>query len=70
MTFKSLNFTQSVPSTSWQIIHNFGYKPVSDVLINVNGKQEKILPSSVIQISDNEIQVNFDGPQTGSVRLM
>lgn len=66
----SYNFTQAVPSITWTVMHNLGRKPVSDVSINFNGKLQKMLPLSMVYISDNELQINFTSPHSGIVRLV
>lgn len=65
------NFTQTIPSSSWNIVHNFGQPIALDVLILDNGKLEKILPMDIIMSADNNsTTVLFSIPFSGSARVI
>lgn len=51
------------PDTSWQVMHNKGFKPIVIVLAP-NGEQ--VYPS-IRHNSDNDFYVNFAAPFVGSV---
>jgi hypothetical protein len=66
----SYNFTQATPAITWTVTHNLGRKPVSDVMINFNGRLQKMLPLSVVYVNDNQLQINFTSAHSGKVRLV
>jgi len=65
-----LNFTQASPADTWVITHNFGFKPVCDVWLDDVGLIQKVLPASIIHVSDDELQVIFTTPHSGGARLL
>lgn len=70
MKFKSFTHTQAAPAATWTIDHNLGQKVISDVLIDVNGARTKVLPLSVVHVSDDQLQINFSASYAGFVRLI
>ena len=60
------NYTQSAPSMLWTINHNLGYKPAVD-LSTVGGVA---MMAEVIHVSNNQAQVGFTTPPSGSARLV
>lgn len=63
--------TQSVASSTWNVIHNLsggvGTLATCDVSIWYNGVLEKIIPKSISIIDNNTIQILFTNPRTGIV---
>lgn len=59
-------FTQavSVGATTWTVNHNLGSKPHVTVL---NAAGEAVI-AAVRHVTDNQVQISFDTPQTGFVR--
>lgn len=69
--FKSLNFYQTTPDTSWVITHNFGYQVIVDVSVDVNGELQKILPTNITEDTNkNILSITFSNPVTGVARLI
>jgi hypothetical protein len=62
-------FTQVTPSTEWTITHNLGHHPIFDVVIDVDGGREKVLPLAVEHVSVNQTVVRFLEARTGSARF-
>jgi hypothetical protein len=67
--FKPFIFTQTIPATTWNVTHNLGRHPVSDIWVTYNGGMSKILPKQVIHLNDNELQVVFTSNESGQARL-
>lgn len=61
--------TQDTPSDTWTVVHNSGREVVCDVLVNIDGKLEKILPMSQVNQDLNTLVVSFSRPFTGKVRV-
>jgi hypothetical protein len=61
---------QSSASATWTITHNLGKKPINDVVLNVNGAQTVINPTSVIHTDDNTLVITFSSAQTGEANLI
>lgn len=70
MIIKTIDFPQTTPSDTWIIEHNFGLKPVVDVLCDVNGSLQKLYPLSVVHTDDNTLTVTFTTPFSGVARLV
>lgn len=67
---RSVNYSQTVASTTWTIEHNFGFKPNVDVMINVNGGQlQKAFPLSITHSDDNTVIVTWTTAKTGQATL-
>ena len=64
------NHIQSEPSTEWTIDHNLSGYPVTDVMIDLNGKIQKVLPKAVEYVDPNTVIVRFTEERTGTVRLV
>jgi len=66
------NYThvQSTPSSTWNVVHNLGTYPVTDVIVMVSGVEKKILPKAVIFVDENTIQVQFSTAFAGKVRAV
>jgi ribosomal protein L12E/L44/L45/RPP1/RPP2 len=62
-------FSQTVESSSWQIVHNLNKIVSTDVYINIDEHLVKTMPASVEQVSLNEILVTFSTPVSGIVRV-
>jgi hypothetical protein len=63
------NFTQSTPASTWNIAHNLGYKPATDIVVLNSGSNIKVLPVSVVHTDDNNVVITFSSVRTGTVRL-
>jgi len=61
-------FYQTSASDTWTVVHNLNGYPISDVIVDYNGRQ-KILPLSITYTDANTIVVSFSIPVTGSVSL-
>lgn len=70
MALQTLNYTQSVPSSTWTITHNFGCVPICDVFVEQNGAIVTVLPMAVKHIDGEVLQVLFSSPRAGSARLV
>lgn len=70
MDLKTLNFTQSSPSTNWIINHSFVSKPEIDVMIEYGGKLHKVYPMSIVHTSSTTATVNFSSAVRGNARLV
>jgi len=62
---RSLDFHQTVPSTSWFINHNFNNYP-SVTVVDQNG----LVEGDVIYNDLNNITINFSSPVTGTAYLV
>lgn len=60
------NHVQSTPATTWSVVHGLGCYPVTDAIVD----GVKALPSDVKYIDENNLQVIFETPQTGRVRVV
>jgi hypothetical protein len=67
--FNPFVFTQTIASSIWNVTHNLGRHPVSDIWVTHNGGMEKILPKQVIHLNNNELQIVFTSNETGQARL-
>jgi len=54
--------TQSSLSNQWTINHNLGYRPIIDVL----SPGGMMVIAEIIHVSVNQVQINFNSPQTGT----
>jgi hypothetical protein len=65
------NYTQTVPSTTWVVTHNFGTPViVTDAFVMMGGVPEKILPLNVVITDSNTLTVTFSTNETGVVRVV
>lgn len=58
-------YNQLSSSSIWIVNHNLGYRPSAE--LRSSGGQ--IMFAEIIHISDNQLQVLFDSPVTGQLRL-
>ena len=58
-------YTQSVASDTWNIYHAFGYKPLVDINVIVNGTVMKAFPLSIVHIDENKVRVTWSAPYRG-----
>ena len=63
-------FNQSIPSSTWTIVHNLDCAPVCDIVTNIGGTIYKILPLSIKHTDLNTMLVMFDTPTAGVARLV
>jgi hypothetical protein len=62
---------QFVGAATWTVAHGLGSLIVTvEVVIDHNGKREKVLPSETKVIDANTVQVEFLDPQTGTARVV
>lgn len=61
---------QSAPLATWTINHNLGVYPVVDVVVNYEGAVTKIIPSDIVIIDLNTIEIRFSVPYSGEARLV
>jgi hypothetical protein len=62
---------QNTPSATWTIDHTFLGVPLCDALIpDGNGGLAKILPASVVHVSDTRLVISFTAPFSGQARLV
>lgn len=61
--------TQTVPASTWTIIHNLGVYPMVDIQIVDNGQTKVIIPQSVIYVNSNTITVSFSSNFVGTATL-
>lgn len=66
---ESFTHVQSVASSTWTINHNLGHKPSIEVVVDVGGQRQVILPSRITNQTDDILVVSFTSPYTGSARL-
>lgn len=52
---------------TWIVNHNFGRKPTSVSILSPGGVEQW---ADIVHVSDNQLQVLFAQPYTGSVRVM
>jgi hypothetical protein len=63
---RQLRYTQSTPSSTWTINHNFGFEP--QVQIFNSGSQ--LVNANITHLSVNQTVVQFTVPTSGFARLM
>jgi len=63
------NHTQASASATWTIVHNLGRKPTCDILVDVSGSLQKILPAYFTYPDNNTMVVTFAATHTGVARL-
>jgi hypothetical protein len=69
MAVKTYTHEQTVPSTTWDVMHMMGSKYINiDVIVNYNGQLETILPKNIVNLTDDQTQVTFNTPFTGFAR--
>lgn len=66
----TFNFKQTTTSVLWEIQHDLGSFPASDVMVYSDGKLQKAFPRSVEYVDPDRVAVHFTEPQTGEVRLV
>lgn len=67
---KSYVHIQDAPSDLWIVTHNRNScYPVVDASVNYNGINQKVLPASVKSLDENTLEVRFNSPRTGVVRV-
>jgi len=59
--------SQNSPSPAWTVNHNFSRYPAAVSVLSIGGVE---VEASVINISVNQLLVEFSSPQTGSVRVL
>jgi hypothetical protein len=65
------NHDQSVASAIWSISHNLNVsETVNDVLVNINGTTEKVMPLSIIHTDNNTLTISFVDPESGYARII
>jgi hypothetical protein len=67
----AFNFTQSSPSTTWNINHKLNnLNPNVDVRITYRTVFQKVLPYRVVGVDANNITIVFTSPQSGTARII
>lgn len=67
---KFFTFTQSVPSSTWDVFHGFGGHPLVDVnVIDDNGVLQKAFPLSIQHVDLNNVKVTWSSNRRGTVSL-
>lgn len=64
---KFWQYQQTTPTTTWEIYHAFGEKPLVDILVYDNGVFKKAFPLSMIHVDNNNIRITWSSPRTGLV---
>ena len=68
--FKFYSFSQDTPSDTWTVNHNRNSEQVTiEVMINIGGNLEKILPYDIVAANTNTLVVTFTSPQTGKATV-
>lgn len=72
LSLQSYGYTHDQESATdvWTINHNLGRQVIVDVFVDFQGNREKILPKSIVVVSDNTLRVTFSRPFTGSARVV
>lgn len=60
-----MQHVQDQPLATWRIYHEQVGYPVIDVFVTENNTVQKILPSGIVYIDDNTIDVEFSEPRSG-----
>lgn len=67
---KRYEHVQGVASDTWNVVHNLNKDVVvSDVYIEHNGYNEKIIPMAVDIVDANNIVIKWSKPMTGVARI-
>lgn len=61
----SYKHEQTVPSTTWTIVHGGGGYPIVDAYVVENGETLKIIPSAVTFVDNNTCTLTFSTPRSG-----
>lgn len=62
---------QAEPSNLWIVRHNlYTRAPVVDAFIEVDGKIQKMLPKTVIAVSDVELHIEWSVPRSGKAGVV
>ncbi len=60
---------QFASSDTWVVNHNYGYYPITETIVLLDGVYETVLPDDVVMDSENQLTVTFTSPRSGYVRL-
>lgn len=61
---------QTNVSNEWHVLHNFGSKFVHvEVMVDYGGVLESFLPANITSVNDNQVNVYFNTPMSGIVRV-
>ncbi|MCB1158731.1 MAG: hypothetical protein H7A25_22130 [Leptospiraceae bacterium] len=63
-SLKPLSIEFQEASSEWQVVHNLGYEPGVNIIIN-----SEVVLADVKHLSENSLQVVFAHPQTGKLIL-
>jgi|688.fasta_scaffold1121067_2 hypothetical protein len=67
---KRYEHVQGVASDTWNVVHNLNKElVVSDVYIEHNGNNEKIIPMGVDMVDADSIVIRWSKPMTGVARI-
>ena len=67
---QSRTFRVTTPSTTWELVHNYGVPVNADVFLTVEGVVQKAYPASMVQDDErNVLTVTWSSPQVGTVRV-
>lgn len=58
--------TQVLPASTWTITHNMGGLCAVDVYLNINGIDQKVLPSETNYVDSNTMEIVFSISQAGT----
>lgn len=61
---------QDTPAAIWVINHYLHNYPIVDVMVNEEGKLQKIIPKDIKVIDENTCEIHFSTPRTGQARLV
>ena len=61
--------TISTPSTTWNVAHNLGTKPIVETMVYENGVLTKAFADNITQTDDNNLVVTWTSPRYGVVIL-
>lgn len=59
----------TTPSTTWNIAHNLGTKPIVETMVYDNGTLVKAFADNITQTDDNNIVITWTSPRYGVVIL-
>lgn len=62
----AFTFYQSSASTTWVVVHNLGYHPITRVFIGNN----EVQPQSIVHDSTNQVTISFSSAQSGYARFI
>lgn len=61
----SFTHEQTVPSTTWTLVHNIGGYPIVDAYTMKDGELLKIVPAAVTYVDENTCTLTFSVARTG-----